>query len=72
MSALATQISKEQEYCDVLINNAGVYHYMTQPTTEQRREMIDINYRGTLAVRLELELNILILWARFLLGVDKY
>ena len=53
MTALAARISKEQEYCDVLINNAGVYHYTMKPTAEQRREMIDANFPGTLAVRLK-------------------
>ena len=50
MSALAARIKGEQSGCDVLINNAGIYHYMMDPTTEQRREMIDVNYRGTLLV----------------------
>ena len=51
MTALAARIKKEQGGCDVLINNAGLYHYTQNPTPEQRREMLDINFRGTLLVR---------------------
>ena len=50
MTALAARIKKEQGGCDVLINNAGLYYYTQDPTTEQRREMLDINFRGTLLV----------------------
>ena len=50
ITALAARIEEEQSGCDVLINNAGIYHYVMNPTTEQRREMIDVNYRGTLLV----------------------
>lgn len=50
MTSLAVRVKKDQGGCDVLINNAGLYHYAQNPTTEQRREMVDINYRGTLMV----------------------
>ncbi|KAI4209323.1 MAG: hypothetical protein LQ351_007749, partial [Letrouitia transgressa] len=41
VAALAMRVKKDQGKCDVLINNAGIYHYIMNPTTEQRREMID-------------------------------
>lgn len=48
VKALVARVQKENGACDVLINNAGLYHYTDNPTPEQRREMIDVNYRGTL------------------------
>lgn len=66
VSTLAARVKKDQGGCDVLINNAGLYHYTQNATTEQRREMIDINYRGTLRVDEPLGLCGLVLvhWSR--------
>lgn len=50
MSALTERIQREDGGCDVLINNAGVYHYEPNLSGPLRRETVDINYRGTLAV----------------------
>ena len=50
MTALAARLQKEHGGCDVLINNAGVYHYSEDATLAQQKEMLDVNYRGTLAV----------------------
>ena len=50
MITLASHVKEDHGGCDVLINNAGLYHYAQNPTSEQRREMVDINYRGTLMV----------------------
>lgn len=50
ITALAARVEQEQGACDVLINNAGLYHYATDLTDAQRTEIVDVNYRGTLAV----------------------
>lgn len=50
ITALAARVKQEQGGCDVLINNAGLYHYATDLTDAQRMEILDVNYRGTLAV----------------------
>ena len=47
VDALAKRVEKEKGGCDVLINNAGIFHYMIDPTPEQRNEMISVNHRGT-------------------------
>ncbi|KAL8846943.1 MAG: hypothetical protein Q9221_007985 [Calogaya cf. arnoldii] len=41
VDALAVRVKTENEGCDFLINNAGVYHYMMDPSAEQRREMLE-------------------------------
>jgi carbonyl reductase 1 len=48
MSALTKAIKEEHGGCDVLINNAGVYLYKENITPAQRKETLDVNYRGTL------------------------
>lgn len=46
---MVERVKQEVGGCDVLINNAGIYHY-TDPSEEQRREMLEVNWRGTLRV----------------------
>ncbi|KAL8884569.1 MAG: hypothetical protein Q9215_007409 [Flavoplaca cf. flavocitrina] len=48
VSALVEKIKKEHGGCDVLINNAGLYYYTEHTTSAQRKETMDVNYRGTL------------------------
>ena len=50
MMELTSRIKKEHGGYDVLINNAGVYHYAEDITPVQRKETIDVNYRGTLKI----------------------
>lgn len=49
-NALVNVIKRDYGGCDVLINNAGVYYYKENITAAQRKETLDVNYRGTLAV----------------------
>lgn len=48
--ALVNVINRDHGGCDVLINNAGVFHYKENITAAQRKETLDVNYRGTLVV----------------------
>ncbi|PLB41290.1 NAD(P)-binding protein [Aspergillus candidus] len=50
IAALRTRISSEHGGCDVLINNAGILYFREDITAEQRKETLDVNYRGTLDV----------------------
>ncbi|KAI1119477.1 hypothetical protein F5Y14DRAFT_395434 [Nemania sp. NC0429] len=47
VDALVEKIRAEQGGCDVLINNAGVYYYDEKASKEQRKEMYDTNFHGT-------------------------
>lgn len=47
---LASKIRAEQGGCDVLINVAGVFHFDPAATKEQRTEMYDTNFYGTMRV----------------------
>lgn len=49
-SAIAEKINEEHGGCDVLINNAGVYYFKENITPNERKETLDVNYRGTLKV----------------------
>ncbi|KAL2174072.1 uncharacterized protein P884DRAFT_302857 [Thermothelomyces heterothallicus CBS 202.75] len=48
IEALAARVAKEQGAVDVLINNAGVYHYREGISDEERAETLETNHRGTL------------------------
>ncbi|KAJ5972565.1 uncharacterized protein N7479_002483 [Penicillium vulpinum] len=50
ISALSARIKDENNGCDVLINNAGLYYFQENITAAQRQETLDVNYRGTLNV----------------------
>ncbi|OQE43706.1 hypothetical protein PENCOP_c003G08861 [Penicillium coprophilum] len=50
ISALSARIQNENKGCDVLINNAGIYHFQENITAAQRQETLDVNYRGTLNI----------------------
>ena len=50
IAALRTRISSEHGGCDILINNAGILYFRENITAEQRKETLDVNYRGTLNV----------------------
>ncbi|PKY07329.1 NAD(P)-binding protein [Aspergillus campestris IBT 28561] len=50
IAALRTRISSEHGGCDLLINNAGILYFREDITAEQRKETLDVNYRGTLNV----------------------
>lgn len=52
IDALVNVIKRDYGGCDVLINNAGVFYYKENITAAQRKETLDVNYRGTLAVLL--------------------
>jgi len=52
INALAIAVKRDYGGCDVLINNAGVYYYKENIAAAQRKETLDVNYRGTLAVLL--------------------
>ncbi|KAI4257082.1 MAG: hypothetical protein LQ352_001796 [Teloschistes flavicans] len=45
-AALATRLQKEHGSIDVLINNAGIYHYTLEEGREEQmtKEMLDVNY----------------------------
>ncbi|KAJ8122258.1 hypothetical protein ONZ43_g1507 [Nemania bipapillata] len=47
VNALASRIRTEQGCCDVLINNAGVYHYNEVASKDQRLETYNTNFHGT-------------------------
>lgn len=44
------KVQSEYGGCDVLINNAGVYHYRESITPAERDEMLDANFFGTVKV----------------------
>ncbi|KAI4269244.1 MAG: hypothetical protein LQ337_007395, partial [Flavoplaca oasis] len=44
---MVERVKLEEGGCAVLINNAGIYHY-TDPSEEQKKEMLEVNWRGTL------------------------
>ncbi|ROV90084.1 hypothetical protein VMCG_09793 [Cytospora schulzeri] len=44
---LVHKVQSEYGGCDVLINNAGVYHYREDITSAERDEMLDTNFFGT-------------------------
>lgn len=46
---MVERVKLEEGGCAVLINNAGIYHY-TDPSEEQKKEMLEVNWRGTLRV----------------------
>ena len=48
--SLAKLIKRDHGGCDVLINNAAVCYYNENATAAKRKETLDVNYRGTLAV----------------------
>lgn len=50
--ALAKTLQHEHGGCNVLVNNAGLYHYTLEKGREKemREEMLGVNYRGTLMV----------------------
>ncbi|KAK4145924.1 uncharacterized protein C8A04DRAFT_26412 [Dichotomopilus funicola] len=48
IDALAARVAEEQTTVDVLINNAGVYHYRERISNADRTETLETNYRGTL------------------------
>ncbi|KAI0521626.1 hypothetical protein F5B22DRAFT_661961 [Xylaria bambusicola] len=50
VDAFVARIRAEQGGCDVLINNAGVYHYTEHASKDQRQEMYDTNFHGTVRV----------------------
>ena len=53
IEALASGIKDEHGVMDVLINN-GAFHPGRQTTVEGAKKTLDVNYKGTLAVRLVL------------------
>ncbi|EFR02682.1 carbonyl reductase 1 [Nannizzia gypsea CBS 118893] len=48
ITALKATVESECNGCDILINNAGLYYYRTTISAAERRETLDVNYRGTL------------------------
>ncbi|KAA8647052.1 hypothetical protein EYZ11_006986 [Aspergillus tanneri] len=48
ISALSSMVANTHKGCDLLINSAGLYYFQEQITAAQRRETLDVNYRGTL------------------------
>ncbi|KAJ5779123.1 hypothetical protein N7457_006843 [Penicillium paradoxum] len=50
ISALSARVQHENNGCDVLINNAGLYYFKENITAAQRRETLNVNYRGTLDI----------------------
>ncbi len=50
ISFLVSHIKRDHGGCDVLINNAGIFYYNENIPATQRRETLDVNYRGTLEV----------------------
>ncbi|KAF2280132.1 NAD(P)-binding protein [Westerdykella ornata] len=47
---LVAAIKAEHGGCHMLVNNAGIYYYRENITAAQRKETLDVNYRGTLKV----------------------
>jgi carbonyl reductase 1 len=47
MTELTSRIKEHGGY-DMLSNNADVYHYADDITAAQRKETMNVNYRGTL------------------------
>ena len=47
LSSAVDKISAQFGVVDVLINNAGLYYYKVDITPAQRKETLDINFRGT-------------------------
>ena len=50
ISSLVDLIKRDHGGCDVLINNAAVCYFDENATAAQRKETLDVNYRGTLVV----------------------
>lgn len=50
ISALSARVQDENKGCDILINNAGLYYFKENITAAQRRETLNVNYRGTVNV----------------------
>lgn len=50
IEGLVREVQSKYGGCDVLINNAGVYHYRESVTLAERDEMLDANFFGTVKV----------------------
>lgn len=50
VASLVSTVRTTHGGCDVLINNAGLYYFQENITPAQRKETLDVNYRGTLRV----------------------
>jgi short-subunit dehydrogenase len=50
IAALKNHVTTEHGYYDAPVNNAGIYHYREGISEQERDEMFNLNYYGTLKV----------------------
>ncbi|KAF2136912.1 uncharacterized protein K452DRAFT_322144 [Aplosporella prunicola CBS 121167] len=48
IAALSAAIRRDHGRCDVLINNAGVFYFRKDISAAERKETLDVNFRGTM------------------------